>query len=525
MLVMALKPGHDGTIAVVADGRLELSIEAEKGSQRRYASLQAETVLAAIERIDAVPDVVALSGWSKESPATRNGHEQVGAGYDGARGIMTRPSKIFGKRVKYFTSTHERSHMMTAIGMAPPERAPLTTVLVWEGIIGSFIQLDANYAPLRKVEVLRYVGTRYAFIYGLADPSYPDDARYPNHEFSGKLMALAAYGDAADADADIAAVVDQILKIEDFYPTPPKSAFANTPLYNCGVESQACKTAAALFTRKVFDMFESAARTELQKGTPLRVSGGCGLNCEWNTWWRECDHFSSYFVPPCTSDSGSAIGTAIDAYATYTGVQHIDWSVYSGLTFEWDTRPSLEQWECRPRDDRAIAAAIAAGRIIAWVQGPWEIGPRALGNRSLIAEPFLASTKDRLNAIKQREDYRPIAPCCRADDVGRLFVDGFEDPYMLYFQRFRSAGYSAVTHVDGSARVQTVTATQNERLYTLLSAFAEQTGSGILCNTSLNAKGCGFINKMSHLEWYCRSTGIGDMVVGDQWFIARPGSS
>ena len=82
----------------------------------------------------------------------------------------------------------------------------------------------------------------------------------------------------------------------------------------------------------------------------------------------------------------------------------------------------------------ALADALAAGRVVAWVQGRWEIGPRALGNRSLLAEPFEPSTRDRLNEIKQREDYRPIAPAAASRTPASVFDADFEDPYMLYFR-------------------------------------------------------------------------------------------
>jgi hydroxymethyl cephem carbamoyltransferase len=118
-----------------------------------------------------------------------------------------------------------------------------------------------------------------------------------------------------------------------------------------------------------------------------------------------------------------------------------------------------------------------------------------------------------------REHYRPVAPCCRLEDAGRVFDAGFEDPYMLYFRLVRSdQKLEAVTHVDGSARAQTVTRETNSRQYDLLSAFADVHGVGVLCNTSLNFKGTGFINRMSELVRYCESRGVPEMVVGDVWF-------
>jgi hydroxymethyl cephem carbamoyltransferase len=234
--------------------------------------------------------------------------------------------------------------------------------------------------------------------------------------------------------------------------------------------------------------------------------------------WRELGHFASVFVPPCTNDSGSALGTALDALAATTGDPRVEWNVYSGLEFEWDQSPDAEKWERDSLDYGRLAETLANGNVVAWVQGRYEIGPRALGNRSLLAEPSSAATRDKLNEIKQREDYRPIAPCCRLEDAGKVFDADFHDPYMLYFRMVESPDLAAVTHVDGSARVQTVKQEDNKPLHDLLSAFAERNGVGVLCNTSLNYKGFGFINRMRDLANYCETREISDFVVGDTWF-------
>ncbi|HUZ54905.1 MAG TPA: carbamoyltransferase C-terminal domain-containing protein [Streptosporangiaceae bacterium] len=509
---MAMKPGHDGSIAVVEDGRLLWCLESEKDTFPRYAQLTPTTVLAVAERLDRIPDIVALGGWGKP----RNSGP-IGAGYSGENAVRPGRIRFFGQEVNYFTSSHERSHLMMALGMAPPEDHELTTVLVWEGVTGSFYLVDQDWQVVRTVPVLGCPGERYAFVFSLADPAFPDRGSTSRADGSGKLMALAAYGDPKDADADIVAAVDRILAAQVLNPAP-KADFADTVLYNAGVESHATKTAAALLTKRIFDMFAEVALRELPVGTPLCISGGCGLNCDWNAAWREIGHFSSVFVPPCTNDSGSAIGTAIDALAHHGHVQPLDWTVYSGLEFVHDAEPDPLRWRRQPRDDRAIATAIARGRVVAWVQGRWEIGPRALGNRSLLGEPYSLATRDKLNHIKQREAYRPIAPCCREEDLAEAFVEDFPDPYMLYFRRVRSSRLGAVTHVDGSARAQSVTTASNPRLYSLLEAFAAETGLGVLCNTSLNLSRRGFINRMSDLGRYCHDRGIGDMVVGDQWY-------
>lgn len=514
---MGVKPGHDGALAVIEDRRLLLSLEAEKDSWQRHCDVTPMTFLEIAEHTGGPPDVIGLGGWRLAGGA---GQKSVGAGYHGVKDPVRRATSFFGHRSTLVSSSHVRSHIMAAVGLAPAAEHSLQAVLVWEGITGGFYLLDESFRVIRTVPVLTQPGARYAFLYAIADPTFPDEGAIPSLDDSGKLMALAAYGDPDDADEETSQAIDQILKVDTIYPAP-KDQFRTAPFYNTGVTSAAAKTAAAVLTVRLFTKFAEAAEQHLPAGIPLRISGGCGLNCDWNAMWRGCGQFSSVFVPPCPNDSGSALGTAIDALQSVTGSPYIEWDVYSGLDFEHDTGPDQALWRRQPAEPHAVAHAIGNGDIIGWVQGRWEIGPRALGARSILAEPFHERTRDRLNAIKKREDYRPIAPCCRVEDITAAFNESFADPYMLYFRTVRSAELKAVTHVDGSARAQTVSRRSNPALHRLLTAFASQYGLGVLCNTSLNFKARGFINTMSGLVEFCQSHDFDGMVVGDVWYERR----
>lgn len=520
MLILSLKPGHDGSAAAIEDGRLLFSVESEKDSFARYTTLQPNTFFDIAERLGKLPDVVALSGWqARQDGKPQRVRSLFGAGYFGSGAVLSEEATFFGKKVQWFSSSHERSHILGAIGMAPktPGRQ---VVLVWEGVTGSFYLIGKDFQIEKEIPVLSQPGSRYSSLFAICDPSFPDQGAYARLNDSGKLMALAAFADPRKVDDDISDAVDNLLSLEHLGPVP-KHLFRDTPLHNCGVESTACKSAAAALTERIFRRFADVALNSIPKGLPLRISGGCGLNCDWNENWRTLGHFSDVFVAPCTNDSGSAIGTAIDAALAFTGDPYIDWSVYSGLEFVTDTTPDESRWSRRPYSESDLAESLAQGRVAAWVQGRWEIGPRALGNRSLLAEPFKIETRDKLNTIKQRESYRPIAPCVRIEDVGLAFEQDFEDPYMLFFRRVRDLSLRAVTHVDGSARAQTVSAESNTKLHQLLTSFGRRTGVGVLCNTSLNFNGHGFINRMSHLVEYCEERGIADMVVGAAWYTRR----
>jgi hydroxymethyl cephem carbamoyltransferase len=519
MLIVALNPAHDGAVVAIEDRRLLFSLEAEKDSFPRLSVLQPTTILNIANHVRHPPDVIALSGMEKDHSL---GNFLIGAGYAGVDEGRLLSRKFFGQDAKMFSSSHERAHIMMAVGLAPRNDSDRHAVLVWEGGLGHFYLLDEGWKVVARHHVMWEPGNRFAFLFGLADPTFPDSGHEPRIIDAGKLMALAAYGDPADADPRVTETVERICTVRSLFPAGPdcasKEDFCDSPVYNAGVEAEVTKIAAALLTERIFEIFATAAQQHLPPDIPLYISGGCGLNCDWNVKWRELGYFSSVFVPPCANDSGAALGTALDALYAATGDPRIEWSVYSGLEFEWDRKPDPARWEQRNLDETELVDTLTNGEVVAWVQGRWEIGPRALGNRSLLAAPFDARIHDRLNEIKEREGYRPIAPCCRLEDADKVFNDASHDPYMLYFRHVRSNNLAAVTHVDRSARVQTVTRESNERLHDLLSVFADCHGTGVLCNTSLNFKGRGFINRMSDLVKYCETRGISEMVVGDTWF-------
>jgi hydroxymethyl cephem carbamoyltransferase len=287
-----------------------------------------------------------------------------------------------------------------------------------------------------------------------------------------------------------------------------------------GVEHQAFKDLVGKFSDELFARFYRFASSRLRNGYPLLIGGGCALNCEWNTRWRECGLFPDVFVPPCPNDAGSALGTALDAQLYFTGRAKVAWSVDSGDSFVLDVRPG-DEFQEHDLDLSRLAGFLQRGHVIGWVQGRCEMGPRALGNRSILAAPFSPEMRQRLNRIKQREAYRPIAPVCLEEEVDRSFDWQGESPYMLYFQRVKAAALQAVAHVDGTARVQTVSAARNPVLHSLLRAFKDLTGHGVLCNTSLNFKGWGFINRMSDLLEFCKARGLDGFVVQDRFFSVR----
>ena len=168
---------------------------------------------------------------------------------------------------------------------------------------------------------------------------------------------------------------------------------------------------------------------------------------------------------------------------------------------------------------------LANDLILGWVNGKYEIGPRALGNRSILAAPFRESTRARLNEIKQREQFRPIAPVCLEEEAARWFGCAHASPFMLYTYSVRTDALAAVTHVNKTARIQTVSSATNRNLYNLLTAFKARTGYGVLCNTSLNFNGKGFINKIADLSAYAVKYKLDGFVIEGRSYILKSSSS
>jgi len=519
MRILAMHSGHDGAIAFIEDGVLRFSIEAEKDSFPRYSAVRAQLLMDALEAADSFPDVVAMGGWHKRAGGLRPG---LGAGYMGLDAPQVHEGTLFGRPVRYFHDTHERSHIYMSTGMAPQAPLDECAILTWEGVIGSFYHWRRGGAELDAFPVLDQPGQRYAALFALANPGFPDRGT-PDHTQAGKLMALAGYADLdTPVPHDVARVVDTLLEAPRIDPLE-KVSFKDCPLYNVGVHTPLVHRAAAYIGDRLFEIYLEAAKARLPAGLPLMISGGCGLNCEWNRRWEQCGHFSEVFVPPCTNDSGCAIGTALDAQFVLGGERRLEWDVYAGPEFIPDIEPGAD-WERAPLDYDALADDIAAGAVVAWVQGRAEIGPRALGHRSLLASPLGAEMKDVLNRIKHREDYRPIAPACLLEELPQWFDSGREDPYMLYFANVTTDALPAITHVDGTARVQSVGPSGDPRYRALLQAQSRRTGYGVLCNTSLNHKGLGFINRTSDLLFYCDRRRIDHAVIEDAWYrrVQRP---
>jgi predicted NodU family carbamoyl transferase len=522
VIILSYNPGHDGAIALLKDGRLMMSTEAEKDSNHRYSSLSIPDVLDAIGELEEIPDVICAGGWWPRDHYEYLHGSKTNVGYRGIEDsdVIVSQRRFLKRDVKYFSSSHERAHILCAFGMSAFPRGTPCYALVWEGAIGAFYEIDSELRIKLLGDVLGQPGNRYGLLYGLADPTFPKHGLYPRNSDAGKLMALSSFSNRSKPSADEKKLLSFLLD-GPFQELSAYEGLEQAPHFNVGLEDQEFRNFTGIYSDAIFDIFYRFAKTKLRKRLPLIIAGGCGLNCDWNSKWRETDLFSEVFVPPVANDSGSAIGTAIDAQVRFTGNPKIEWDVYAGLIFRSDGSFDTGEYDILDSNCAEIADMLASDLILGWVSGKYEIGPRALGNRSILAAPFHDRTRIRLNEIKQREQFRPIAPVCLQEDAGKWFGCDHESPYMLFTHRATTNALSAVTHVNKTARIQTVTSATNKRLYDLLIAFKNRTGYGVLCNTSLNFNGKGFINNIVDLDVYAREFGLDGFVVEGRAYLLK----
>lgn len=517
MKILSFKPGHDGAAAYVTDKCLRFSHEAEKDSASRFSPLNVASIIDSFVFSRAKPDAIAISGWEE----IRGGvGRKIGGGYLGLDTPNVSSVEIFGQHIKLVSSSHERSHILSSYALSPFPQGLPCYALVWEGHIGRFYEIDDALNISLLCDVMWGPGIRYAFAYALMDPSFDLSSGAIRLSDAGKLMALAAYEDEPLPTHEEKYLISALLSNPEQIPKLSKSDFRTFSQYNCGVTSSTGKRFSRLISDAILNYFIDRIGPCVRRKAPLLISGGCALNCEWNSTLSSTGLFSEVFVPPCANDSGSAIGTAADAQFMLTGYAKLDWSVYAGQPFELDEMKHRD-FVCTTTTPVEIAKHIHDGAILGWARGNSEIGPRALGHRSILASPFGKQTLHRLNRIKRRESFRPIAPVCRAEEVGEHFSPAKLSPYMLYFHQVLNPRLQAITHVDGSARVQTVTYEQNASLHRVLSEFRNLCGVGVLCNTSLNFNGAGFINRSSDLANYAREVHLDGFVIDDRLYMHK----
>ncbi|MCF3108327.1 carbamoyltransferase [Niabella sp. CC-SYL272] len=259
----------------------------------------------------------------------------------------------------------------------------------------------------------------------------------------------------------------------------------------------------------------------------LCLAGGVALNCVLNACIRDAKLFKEIWIQPAAGDAGTALGAALWADAQLRGdepvrnfkMEHAFWGPgYTDEAIEnflkWTKTPYKKLTDIATE----TASLLAQGRIIGWYQGRMEFGPRALGARSILASPIMPSMQDRLNELKDREDFRPVAPVVLEEEAANWFEAAHVSPFMLFTHQVRPEVRNripAVCHVDGSARIQTINREQHPRYYETLRAFQSLTGVPILVNTSFNSLGKPIVcTPRDALECFW-TTPFDDLIIGN----------
>jgi carbamoyltransferase len=336
-----------------------------------------------------------------------------------------------------------------------------------------------------------------------------------------KVMALASY---ADADNEFLAPMRDLVHVDErggftvalesfaYYNFWDRRMYSDRFVETFGpprergepITARHERIAAAL--QRAFEETMTAILVALHEQTGLDrlvLTGGCAMNSVFNGKITELTPFEECFITSCPDDSGTSVGAALYLHGVRSGSRP---DASSGHNY-WG--PSYTDDECRsvaeafklPNltvvDDPSEAAAsdLVAGRLIGWFQGPMEFGQRALGNRSILADPRDPEVKDRVNAaVKYRESFRPFAPAILAEHVEEWFEcpAGTRVPFMervLRFRADRAPEVPAVVHADGTGRLQSVDSSTSPRFHALIRSFHDKTGVPMVLNTSFNLNG------------------------------------
>ena len=553
MRICGIKLTHDGAIALIEDGRLIFCIEQEKRSNNpRYQTIDNldAVVMALAEHGLDVQDIdqFVVDGWvgqveaqyqllSGTAPITLKGASYVETH---AEGLLTSRDgvglRLDGRDFPYKSYPHVASHVAAAYCTSPFAGAGQPAFcLVWDG--GTFPRLYhvERGGAARFIEclfpVIGHVYAAAALHFGpykratranwdLSEPGKvdPGGAGKLNLGVAGKLMAYIALG---SVNEDIVAIFQELYK-ESFaadtkrgsYRTDVKSMeFELTAIHDffdasaLRLKAKAPEDVLASFhcfleRLLVHEMTRALQRQSRLAARNLCIAGGCGLNIKWNSALRAAGLFDAVWVPPFPNDSGSAIGAACCAMVAEKGLAPLQWSVYSGPALQRSDAPL--EWDALPCSMHELATLLASNKPVIFLTGRAELGPRALGSRSILAAATSPGMKDYLNDIKHREHFRPVAPICLEDRAPDIFSPGTPDPYMLFDHQTRAEWRDripAVVHLDGSARLQTICRTSQHKVAELLVEYEAITGIPLLCNTSANNHGRGFF---PHLAAACK---------------------
>lgn len=499
---------HDPAAALVLDGRIVAAAEEERFSRRKHG--KRPVPFSAWE----LPER-AITWCLEEAGIGAADLDAVGYSYDPALvdhdldGLDPTWEKLrttYARRFPQFLKTvlpeldpgivrflpHHVTHAASAALAAPFDDC---AVLSADGRGESISYLAGEYRD-GKLEELAH--QRLPHSLGLLYEDFTEHLGFARSSDEYKVMALASYGEPRflpQLEGAVYAVGDGGFRTE------PIDWQALVPRRGKDEDfRQEHADLAASVQRRLEDVLLELTRWlhDRTHNSDLALAGGIALNCVANTRIHDEGPFERVWVQPAAGDAGTALGAALQLAADLG--EPAAPMAGADLGRQW-TDDELQRWLRKagvryeqPADVAVtVSEALADDRIVAWFQGRSEFGPRALGHRSLLAHPGRAANLERLNDVKGREQFRPVAPMVLAERARELFSRGpIPSPYMLFVHDVAPAWRDripAVTHVDNTARIQTVDAGSEPLLATMLAEFEARTGLPVVVNTSLNTVG------------------------------------
>jgi carbamoyltransferase len=582
MDILGLNAYHGDVSAVlVRDGQLVAAIEEERFRRIKHCAGFPDRAIAECLRIGNLQardvDLFAVSRsprahlWRKALFLLRHRPKQtIGDRLRNIASIGKLPARIAASigvdehsvrpRMRYVE--HHPAHIASAALVSPFDDAAVCSIdgfgdfvsTSWGRLAGSVVHLDRRVFFPHSLGLLYLAVTQY-----LGFPNYGDEfkvmglAPYGEPRYVREIESLVNLRDGGMFELDLSYFSHWSDGVQmtwaDGEPTigrvfTPKLEALLGPARRRDEPLEAKHEAIAASLQTAFERAEAHVLRHVYESTKnprLCLAGGCAMNSVANGKIRENTPFRDVFIQPASGDNGTALGAAFDAWHAssnaprsfvmehgYWGPEFDDAAMTSALSEQASAIRSAGCTQRRWADDATLdawtASQIAAGRVVGWFQGRMEWGARALGNRSIIADPRRADMRDIINTrIKFRERFRPFAPSIALEAIGDYFVGAVPDPFMLQVYPIRPdkrAVVPAVTHVDGSGRLQTVSRESNPRYWNLIKAFERVTGVPMLLNTSFNENEPIVLRPQEALDCFLRTHM--DVLVMGRHVVERP---
>ncbi len=522
---------HESAAAIIKNGRLLAAVEEERFNRIKHAKC------AKIDNPDELP-VNAINYCLKEAgiklgevnhvcfsfnPEKRLKNietgEQVAVGGWGSKtgelefhgkilGIPDKLNALAGRDIsaRFHWLDHHLCHASSAFFVSPFEESAILSV---DGI-GEFTTTLLGFGKGNKIEILKEL--RYPNSLGFLWEKIAVFLGFTEYD-SAKVMGLASYGDGNKYHSKFQEIVkilengeftinNNALKFRSDDFEPLEQLLGVKKATNPSHRTKEHEDIAAGLQRITDEVILSLARY-LSKSTGCRnlcMAGGVALNCSVNSKILLSGYFENIYIQPAAHDAGTALGAAhyfwnsiLDKKRTFV-MRHPFWGPkYDDVEIENSIKESDLKYRKIKNIENRVAALLSKGKIVGWFQGRLEWGPRALGNRSLLADPRSIETKNKLNKlVKKREGFRPFAPSVLEECASEWFEmpkKSVSSEFMLFafdVRKEKRGLIPAVTHVDGTSRIQIVTKNSNPKFHGLISAFRKITGVPLLLNTSFN---------------------------------------